>query len=87
MFERKGKEAVYIDTLVFKAGGFEFLKTSHKGYPDIKIYNHLSADEGKLYTMQFDGKEYQTLGKAKTIPSSDFAKMITPEKVIEIQLK
>ncbi|MEK6554639.1 MAG: hypothetical protein AABZ31_05335 [Bdellovibrionota bacterium] len=81
LFERKGQEAKYITTISIAAGAFEFLKSSHNGYPDIKIYQHLSADEGMISTLQFDGNEYKTTGKQKKIASNKLQTELQPEKV------
>lgn len=83
IFEKNGKESIYRATVSLKPGAFEFLKASHNGLPDIKYYRHMSADDGLIGTMQFDGHIYKDVSAKKTVSAKQFSKEITPEKVTE----
>ena len=81
MFKMSGSEATYITTVSLKPGAFEFLKSIHNEMPDLKIYQHVSADDGLIMTMQFNGKTYNSVENAKKISAAEFNKNIRPEQV------
>jgi hypothetical protein len=83
-FRKKGSEYEYITTLSTQANGFQFLKTKHHGMSDILDYHHMSAGQGLLSTLKFDGKNYMSADKGRTISSSEFEKFVKPEPVERI---
>jgi hypothetical protein len=71
----------YVANVFLSPGGFQFLSSSHNGFADIRFYHHMSAFEGTLTSMQFNGANYEAVGAPKTIKSSEFNKYVQPEPV------
>ncbi len=87
MFEKKDLEATYVTTVSFKPGAFEFLKSSHNGLPDIKIYHHMAANEGIINKMEFDGHTYRFTGPEKKVASINLPKEMKPEQISPEDIK
>lgn len=83
-FKEKQGSYEYVTNVFLNHGGFQFLSREHNGYPDILTYHHLSAEEGTLSKMQFDGKQYVKVGDAKKIKGSEFDKYLKPEPVKQV---
>jgi hypothetical protein len=79
--KEKGLSYIYLTTIFLSSGGFQFLKTSHHGYPDILTYHHMSAAEGTLSTFEFNGKEYLSKDQGRTIKSSESGSYVKAEPV------
>jgi hypothetical protein len=87
LFEKNGHELTYRTSIPIKPGAFEFLKSTHNDLPDLRVYHHMSANEGIIKTMHFDGREYKVAGAPKKIAANQFEKEIKPEKVTSTILK
>jgi hypothetical protein len=79
-----GKSYEYLTEVQLQRGGFQFLETTHNGLNDILIYHHMSAEEGQLLHMEFDGQNYQFAGVSETVESAEYASRINPEVVQQL---
>lgn len=86
MFVPEGTSFKYVTTVTLAPGGFEFLKTAHKGYPDVKSYAHLSAYEGSVGVYEFNGQAYKLKGVARTVKSDALLSELKAEPVKAVQL-
>jgi hypothetical protein len=81
IFKEQNKSYEFVTIHFLHPGAFQFLKSKHLGMNDLLFYNHMSAMEGTLTTFEFDGKNYQQVGKSEAIKSADLDRRLKPEPV------
>jgi len=81
VFRKTGPTFEFLTSVFLNSSAFQILKSVHKGLPNIKTYFHQSAFDGKVVVFQYDGKNYQKIGKSKFIKSSELYNILRVESV------
>ena len=83
IFKKTRNSFKFVTRAFLHPGAFEFLKSKHHGLHDVIFYHHMSAEDGTLENMEYDGKNYLVI-KSEKIKGTEFGSRIPKPEIVDV---